>query len=114
VVRLTQVAPQHVDELWIMGLVSALFRLASDHSNAKNGGGPIIRQDPNVPRLAERYVLLQTNLISGLPSASAPTQQLAGIHIKKRQRRGVISLICPIAQKDQIHQNVDMPHLTQG
>ena len=46
--------PQHVDELWIMGLVSALFRLASDHSNAKNGGGPIIRQDPNVPRLAER------------------------------------------------------------
>ena len=51
---LQQVVPQHVDELWIMGLVSALFRLASDHSNAKNGAGPIIRQDPNAPRLAER------------------------------------------------------------
>jgi hypothetical protein len=87
--RLTQVAPQHVDELWIMGLVSALFRLASDHSNAKNGGGPIIRQDPNMPRLAERYVLLQTNLISGLPSASAPTQQLAGIHDKNGKEEGL-------------------------
>lgn len=55
-----QVAPQHVDELWVTGLVSALFRLASDHSNVNKSGGPVIRQDPNAPRLAERCAAVVT------------------------------------------------------
>lgn len=49
-----QVAPAHVDSLWVTNAVSALYRICADHGNAPKGGGPLIRQDPNAPRLTER------------------------------------------------------------
>ncbi len=46
----------YVNEAWVTQLVAALFRLAKDHATATSTGGPVIRQDPSVPRLAERCV----------------------------------------------------------